>query len=197
MDTESSPSEFWADAIKRLSGEPLKRLNMARDNMPFPAAFREAAIALRALVRERRKSGEENEDLLGLLYLTAAQHDFLHHTPYIEGIGPGYNVAERIPRQLWENLDLPYDEVGYSHLPLLNKTDIKWITAAWGEPSSHCSPQELHGVVWSEYVAQTRSGIQTDRRAFEEELRSLVGDAENVVKQPSGLGRVLRWFRGT
>lgn len=34
---------FWADRIKEFRGEPQQRLRLAMDNLPLPAAFREAA----------------------------------------------------------------------------------------------------------------------------------------------------------
>lgn len=46
---------FWADAIKDTYDDPRRRLEMATRNLPLPAAFREAAIALRAIIRNRRK----------------------------------------------------------------------------------------------------------------------------------------------
>ena len=47
--------EFWADKIKKLRGEPVKRLALALQNLPLPASFREASIATRTLIREKRK----------------------------------------------------------------------------------------------------------------------------------------------
>ena len=37
---------FWADRIRKYKGEPKKRLEEALDNLPLPAAFRQAAVAL-------------------------------------------------------------------------------------------------------------------------------------------------------
>ena len=48
---------FWADYIKTLRDDPEGRLVVARDYLPLPAAFREAAVALRALIRGKRKEG--------------------------------------------------------------------------------------------------------------------------------------------
>lgn len=67
---------FWADRIKQLRGEPLKRLRLALDNVPLPASFREAAIAVRALIREKKKTGEAYEEELALLYGLAAINSF-------------------------------------------------------------------------------------------------------------------------
>ena len=48
---ELQSGEFWADHIRKLKGEPEKRLALAIENLPLPASFREAAIATRALIR--------------------------------------------------------------------------------------------------------------------------------------------------
>ena len=55
---ELNSGEFWADRIKKLRGEPVERLELAIENLPLPASFREAAIATRALIREKRKAKE-------------------------------------------------------------------------------------------------------------------------------------------
>ncbi|MGE0434029.1 MAG: hypothetical protein AB7S36_17370 [Planctomycetota bacterium] len=47
--------EFWADAIRKLKDKPQERLAMALRHLPLPAAFREAAVALRALIRAKQK----------------------------------------------------------------------------------------------------------------------------------------------
>ena len=56
--------DFWADRIKQYRAEPLKRLSFALKQLPLPAAFREAAIATRALIREKRKE-KKREDADG------------------------------------------------------------------------------------------------------------------------------------
>jgi hypothetical protein len=125
---------FLADHIKTLRNDPRARLKIARQHQPLPGAFREAAIALRALIREARKAGEDDAALLSDLYLTGARDSFLHSTPHIPGYGVGYNVVETIPREVWESLEMPYPKIGYTELRLLNKTDQKWLVDAWGEP---------------------------------------------------------------
>ena len=193
MDERSSSNEFWADAIKRLRGKPAARYRLAQKNMPLPAAFREAAVALRAMIRERRKAGESYEELLRLLYITAAQEDFLLRTAYIEGIGPGYNVAERIPKRVWRTLEFPYEQIGYKELPLLTKTDVKWLIAAWGEPRQHRSAQDFYHDLWAKYVARTRRAMRAADRRFERQIDEILGSgrsqASGVVAEarPRGL----------
>ena len=65
---ELNNGEFWADRIKKLKGEPVKRLSLALENLPLPASFREAAIATRALIREKRKQKFDYDEELALLY---------------------------------------------------------------------------------------------------------------------------------
>jgi hypothetical protein len=69
---ELQSGDFWADRIKALRGEPVKRLALAIENLPLPASFREAAIATRALIRDKRKQKAEYDEELVLLYWLAA-----------------------------------------------------------------------------------------------------------------------------
>lgn len=110
------PGVFWADFLATLKDYPMQRLSVAIKHLPLPAAFREAATAIRALIRERRKTKEPYADLLAFLYTLAAQHSLLLDTPYIDGIGPGFNVAESISHDCWAALPMPYEDTGHSKL---------------------------------------------------------------------------------
>lgn len=171
-------SVFWADFIKTRRNRPNDRLAIARQHFPLPAAFREAAIALRALIRARRKAGEPFEDILEEFYRTAAQSDLLLHTPYLGSlIGPGFNVAQSIPRGMWEALEMPYPAIGHEELPILNKTDRKWIVEAWGEPRSHLSAQDYHATFWNAAVSTYRSKARASRAAFEQRMQELIAES--------------------
>ena len=147
---------FWADRIKQLKSEPEKRLRLALDNLPLPASFREAAVALRALIRERKKTGEKYDEQLAMLYWLAAINSF--STQYSTVLQePGYNVVESVPGVRLKNLSFTYKELGYMQLELLNKTDIKWMTEAWGEPKTHTTLHEMHLDVWREYETKLKN----------------------------------------
>jgi hypothetical protein len=148
--SDISSGEFWADKIKELRGVPLERLKLALENLPLPAAFREAMIATRALIRERSENNQKYEDELALLYWLAAIDSF--SVQYSEVLDePGYNVIESIPGKILKGLPFSYDELGYEELKLVNNTDKKWIKQAWGEPSGHSTLHELHKDVWQKY----------------------------------------------
>jgi len=141
---------FWADKIKEFRGESVNRLAMAIDNLPLPAAFREAAIALRTLIRQKRKSKESFSDELALLYWLAAIDSFsIPYSSYLNQ--PGYNVIESIPGKVIKTLSFSYYELGFDKLDLLTKTDIKWCIEVWGEPQRHSTLHETHKNIWEKY----------------------------------------------
>lgn len=154
---------FWVDDDENLANDPAERLVLARKYMPLPAAFREAATALRALIRDYSRQPVDGVDLLSELYLTAAQANFLLSTPHVSGAGPRFEVASSIPRDVWERLSMPYPAIGYRYLQLLNRTDCSWLVVAWGEPENHASAREYHQSVWDEYVSRYASSVRTRR----------------------------------
>lgn len=150
MRSDLHDGKFWADKIKEYKDEPKKRLSLALNNLPLPAAFREAAIAVRAIIRAKRKLNEEFEEELELLYWLAAIRSFmLDYAPRLDQ--PGYNVIESIPAQRLRSIPYDYSELGYAKLNLLNKTDAKWLNEVWGEPSSHKTLNNIHRELWDEY----------------------------------------------
>ncbi len=141
--------------------------------MPLPASFREATIATRALIRGKRKENELYDEQLYLLYWLAAVDSF--SIPYSSKLQePGYNVIESIPGEKLKTLPFSYKSLGYRHLTLLNKTDVKWLIEAWGEPESHRTLHKLHLGVWEEYEEKLKikrglDSFSLSKKAVEEE----------------------------
>lgn len=174
---ELQSGEFWADRIKKLRGEPVKRLAVALENMPLPASFREAAIATRALIRDKRKQKTPYDEELALLYWLAAINSF--SVPYSEVLeAPGYNVIESIPGQKLKGLPFSYKSLGYEKLELLNKTDINWLVESWGEPERHTTLHEIHNDVWVEYELKLKS----KRRLRDQEFINTIADFANAQR---------------
>ena len=141
---------FWADRIKNLRGEPIERLRLALSNLPLPAAFREAALATRTLIRQFRQEHRPYDDMLAFFYWLAAVYSF--PLAYSEKLKePGYNILETIPGKKVISLPFSYLQLGYEKLDLLNKTDIKWLMESWGEPNAHTTMNALHRSLWDEY----------------------------------------------
>lgn len=164
---------FWADRIKQYRGDPARRLRTALDNLPLPAAFREAAIATRALIREKRRNEEPYEEELACLYWLAAIRSFM--LAYSERLKePGFNIMESIPGKRVRSLAFTYAKLGTEKLALLNKTDRKWMREAWGEPDTHTTLNAMHQDVWSEYEEKLVATRERERRDFEAHIQSLM-----------------------
>jgi hypothetical protein len=145
---------FWIDDLTPFESAPERRLTLASRYMPLPAAFQEAATALRAMVRDPGWQEREGKKLLEELYRTAARESFLLSPIDLPHVGSPYNVAASIPREVWERLPMPYREIGYRQLPLLTMEDRDWLRVAWGEPGRHRSAREYHAAVWNEHLAR-------------------------------------------
>jgi len=173
---------FWADRIKQYRDEPGKRLRTAMDNLPLPGAFREAAVALRAMIRAKRKAKKSYEEELGLLYWLAAVESFM--LPYADKLKePGFNVVQSIPGKRLRALPVDYQQVGYEKLGLL-KTDVKWIIAAWGEPQQHQTLNEVHRALWDEYEAKLIQKRQEENGKFMREMEELMGKNRSIASNP-------------
>lgn len=187
-----SDGAFWADEIKKLRDKPDERLAMAMAHLPLPAAFSEAAVALRAMIRIKKKEGVEWQQDLTHLYNLAAWESFtLPYAPRLER--PGMVVTESIPGLVVCNLEFSYKKLGYLQLQILNKTDHKWLVEAWGEPDQHTTLNELHRAVWDHYE-DLQIAKQNSRMSH---LSALVAEAKErqleQVEAPSTIER--KWWQ--
>lgn len=181
LDKVPDTEGFWADCLKQYSDEPQKRLRIALDNLPLPGAFKEAVLALRAVIRAKRKQKEDYSKELVILYWLAVVRSFmLDYAPRLQQ--PGFNVFESIPAERIQVLPFSYQEIGYAKLALLNKTDCKWLVEAWGEPQTHTTLHALHQSVWDEYETklvekrseETREGWSEILQHLPEERRKRI-----------------------
>lgn len=163
---------FWGEHLKTVRNNPPERLSLALEFLPLPGAFREAAIPLRAMIRERRKTGQSVEYLLEQLYRLAALQDVLLDN---------FDLAESLDRRSWESLSFPYDEIGYESLSLLSKTDVTWFREAWGEPTRHQKVQAYLGPRWDE-IAATASDRR--RAEFEHRMNGQMGSSQSSPQKP-------------
>jgi hypothetical protein len=142
--------KFWADAIGKLTDDPRERLNLAMRHLPLPAAFREAAISLRANIRQHRKQKTDYRVALEELYRLAAIWSFyLPYAPRLQQ--PGYNVMARVPYSEFESMSLTWETLGFEKLELLTKTDRDWMRGAWGEPQIQTTANNKYRDVWDRY----------------------------------------------
>ena len=124
-----------------------EKLKSALSEIPLPAAYREAAVALRGL---RRTDSENSERYIKQLYDLAVKNSLsIDYSDFCEY--PGYNILETIPEAVISSLEYTYNEMGYEKLSLLTATDIKAVTGLWGEPKSHKTLNEKYHKLWHDY----------------------------------------------
>lgn len=168
----------FARATERLEPKPENnrnsedRLARALARLPAEAAYQDAAICIRAAIANLVRAGNDAQTELAHLHRLAQQHAFLYGT-YSFGWDHPTNVADakvwlypHVVAQLTspddlEHVLMPYDEVGYLHLPLLKKTDVKRLIGTFGEPRMHAIPRDQHIKIWEGY---RRSSRQADTR---------------------------------
>lgn len=124
-------------------------------NLPIPAAFREAMIALRSIIKDKNNDSIDSKDDYNLLYRLGVINSMA--MPYSEFLKqPGFNVLERIPGGMLFNLDIPYKKIGYNQIELFNKIDCKNFVNLWGEPESHQTMNTYYNNIWIKYERITK-----------------------------------------
>ena len=172
--------EFWSEGIARLKDDPPARLAMAMRHLPLPAAFREASIALRAMIRAKRKAKLPYEDELRQLHrlgamASLAPYDDLEMTPYTE----------------FERIDLRPEIIGWTKI--VSVTDAKWMAEVWPEPKHHTTAAALYPDVAKASAARyarcrqaMRDSITSHLDAlFEEEDRAASTAPSPAVRAPA------------
>lgn len=146
----ATEDSFWLTEVQRNKTNPYKRYQSALKGLPYPAAFREAALGLRAIIRDKAKNKQSFEKELTELYKIAVWQSF--SMPYSERTKMvGYRILERIPGSVIANLDYDYQDIGYEKLELINKTDAKKLVELWGEPNGHKTLLEAYPKLWMKY----------------------------------------------
>lgn len=162
----------WYDEIKQKK-EPEERFQLAKKNLPLPAAFREAKIAVRAMIRIKRKNNENYGHLLSTLYKLAATESMI--LPYSEyARTPGFNIACDIWQTgVLDELYISYKQIGYEQLDL-GKTDIKWMVADWGEPDGHSTMNKIHYDLWHKYEKIWKKKDDKHWKGIEDDIKKLI-----------------------
>ena len=149
MGEDVQHGQFWSEQIKQYRNDPNKRLAAALNELPLPGAFGEAGIALRALIRAKRKAKEPYDSHLAFLYWLAAVQSL--SVPYSERLKqPVFNIMQSIPGDRIKGLKIEYRTLGYKRIGL-GVTAEKWLIEAWGEPDAHSTLHELHHDLWREF----------------------------------------------
>lgn len=162
--------EFWSEGIARLKDDPAARLAMALRHLPLPAAFREASIALRAMIRAKRKAKLPYDDELRQLHRLAA----------IGSLAP-YDDLEMTPYAEFERIDLLPETIGWNEI--VGATDAKWMTEAWPEPKQHTTAKALYPEVAKASAERYAKARQASRDNLHNYLDELFEEEERPTRQ--------------
>lgn len=107
-----------------------------------PHRHKSIAVALRALIREKRKAKEPHHNLLHALYGAAVLADFLatfetERQTFFTEISPYVRLDDL------KRMKCSFRRMGYNRISTLKKTDVKWLVEEFGEPDVHLSFRPL------------------------------------------------------
>jgi hypothetical protein len=121
------------------------RLENAIKYLHLPAAYKDILICLRMIIRIKKKEGKDFHSDLKSLYNYACQYNFFNSKPYLENAEqPAFNLATVMDNTEFSFLPMPYSEIGYLKITELNKTDVKWMIAEFGDTNKHTSVSDFH-----------------------------------------------------
>lgn len=134
----SSSVEKPKTETKKTLQEPL--------HYPLLGAYNQRCMQLRRELKGFKAGSKQLANTLLILYRTAALAELLHSKKSEGKLSLGQ--LKRLPEELLEKLDMPYAQLGYSHLSLLRKSDIKRMQLVWGKPALHQCPRNYHRQSW-------------------------------------------------
>jgi hypothetical protein len=150
---DENHNQFWADRVRQLkkNGATEEVISIAQKHIPYPGAFREIGIAIRKDIRTQRKQGKDSKQILRQLYRWAVIENFFCFIEWPRIISEP--ILHPTATSCIKGLNLSYNDIGYEHLGLLNKTDIKWLVESFGEPTKHCNAKDANFEQWKKAVA--------------------------------------------
>ena len=156
-----------------------------------PNNFNSIAIAVRKIIRAKRKEKKGYRRELDFLYRVAILNDLLKECvfPKMKGVG-GANIVKNISKKGLENAVISYEKIGYETLTLLNKTDKKWLAESMGTPKNHRAVSDI----FSEIINETISRHCWEHFEKNNELRSKLGTQPSSIQED--LKNYLRQYLG-
>ena len=139
-----------ASAAKR-NGDISKAMALCSAQQPLWGAFNQLCILLRGQLKTADLEETEKQKLLTRLYRTAVVAELLHDKSDDSSHLSLAQLRERDFRQA-ETLQIEYEKIGYAHLRLIRKSDIKQMLVVWGRPEGHRLPRKVFEDWWLEFA---------------------------------------------
>lgn len=126
----------------------IERTDKEAPRYPLLGAYTQRCIELRQQLKSIKSTPALHATTLHALYRTAAVAELLHSKSSEGKLSLGQ--LKMLPDELINELDMPYDKLGYSELRLLRKSDIKQLVQLWGKPTMQQCPRSYHRQSWQE-----------------------------------------------
>ena len=147
-------TQAWLAEVNALKsdGDMAAALSRCRREFPLWGAYNQACIILRAQLKETPASDPREDALLRELHTLAATAELLHDK---SGDTPTLSLGQirQLDLSQLDELDFPYAAIGYAHLRLIRKSDIRLMQARWGRPEQHQLPRQYHQGWWQAFTA--------------------------------------------
>jgi len=145
----STTSKTWQESVTRLKndGKYAEAAALCERQLPLWGAYNQLCMLLRYEIKGAKIDSALREEKLKRLFATAAIAEFLHDKSS-GNTKPALQKLQELDLQKLATLDFPYAEIGYAHLRLIRKSDIKHMVELWGRPDSHLAPREFHRDWW-------------------------------------------------
>ncbi len=154
MDLEGFPKWFYPLIPKEDFGDNEFKTLAARTN-PNCGSIKGLAVAVRKVIRAKKKAAENYDSAINFLYRLAFLYEILDQLYFsIDDCSYKTRLHSFLAVSDLENISIDFDKIGYDKLSLLNKTDRSIIRAKWGSPKEHHGPLELFPAVINNCVSR-------------------------------------------
>ena len=145
----NTSAKSWQESVTKLKndGKYAEATALCEQQLPLWGAYNQLCMLLRSEIKGAKLEPASREERLKRLFTTAAIAEFLHDKSS-GNAKPNLQKLQELDLQQLASLDFPYSEIGYAHLRLIRKSDIKHMVELWGRPNAHLTPREFHRDWW-------------------------------------------------
>jgi len=148
---KKTASQTWLQQVAELKKtEQLDAaMTICREEFPLWGAYNQACIIERLKLKQAGNNAVEEQAFLERLYRLAAIAELLHDKS--DGTDPvPLSQLRELDLAHLDELRFPYQTLGYAHLRLVRKSDIKLMLSHWGRPDQHQLPRDYHRDWWQQ-----------------------------------------------
>lgn len=149
----SKTTQTWLNRVAALkkAGDLEQALAICEQEYPLWGAYNQACIIERLKIKDESADSEAREAGLQRLYRLAVIAELLHD----KSDGSDHltlNQLKALDLDRVNQLEHDYSQIGYAHLRLIRKSDIKIMLSSWGRPEQHALPRAYHQDWWQSFI---------------------------------------------